>query len=255
MSRFTLWRAALAAVALALAGTAAAEDAAGSFCEPPGSELLTDNAGDVVVLVNSPAGGLPVAALDLTTLKVAESASADGATLLVFTLKVTDLARPVPSAVWVVSFENAARQIMAVRMVTDSSGAATFDSYAAGADNDGNTDGQFPDGAVTPAQPESNFAADGTITIVVKADDVHVKPGDKIKRFAALASPIAGTADAPTATTGGDEMPDELARRGEVTTGECGGNAKSLVEQMGGALNPALLLPLLMLAGLRRRTR
>lgn len=241
-----------AALLSAFTGWAIAEDApAGEdVCAVPGATVLTDATGDVDVEGLAPAA-LPVGLADLESLKVAYDDTGDAAKV-VFTIKTGAIAQLPPQLFWYASFKSPNNTFYGVRMITGAPPAATFESYTLGASTGDVSDGRFVD-VVKPADPASNYAADGTITIVVPALDIGIRNGgDSLKQFNS-----GSVLDAGAPGVGGfafvlDGMPDDLSRRGEVTL-QCGDAPKSLIEKMGGALNFALLLPLLGLAALRRR--
>jgi hypothetical protein len=114
-------------------------------------------------------------------------------------------------------------KVRGVRMAykgTSNPGGPTFESYAARPSNAGTADGRFADGAtLKPAEPTSNYdAANGKITIVVKASDLAVAPGQSLNGFNAAVTEttdFAGLGAGATATV--DEVPNGLARSGENT--------------------------------------
>lgn len=243
-------RAALAGVMLAaVSATVSAQDAA-SFCKLPGQLLLEDAAGDGGVL-----GLVPLDSLDLLSLHVAQPTQEDGVSRIVFTLKTSALTVLPPQAAWFTSFQAGGGNPRGVRMQTDNQGNASFVSYLVATDTNGNTTGSLVDSS-KPAEPESNFNADGTITIVVKASDIGLREGaGTLKDFNAGSVATFGDPNVGSVASQADGMPDDLSRSGSVEgTGNapCESAAKAGVERFGGALNFALLLPL-MLLGLRRR--
>lgn len=246
-----------ALLGLAIAGTAqAGGDTA--LCAAPGVELLTDNTGDV-----DGAGLLPVGLpLSMYDIESAHLAQVDGGDKLTFTLKVSSLSALPPSSAWFISFKAPDNQIRGVRLITDITGAESFVSYTGGANNDGGVDGRFVDSS-KPA--EGSYTADGTIVITVPASDIGVKKeGDIISQFNAGTVLTIGTADVAALGVVPDAAPDDLGRRGSVTTvssAECTGSAtksgllgSSHTNRFGGSLGLGLLLPFA-LFGLRRRTR
>lgn len=259
--RFTLAACAAAAISLPVA----AADSAESLCTAPGITVLTDPAGDA-----DPGGlgvGLPVDSEDLVSLQVAQPEQADGIERLVFTLKVSSFATPMlPMTSWFSSFKSPDKRFHAVRMITDQMGTPAFQSYVVkpGDPTVGSADpnGDFAeDGSIKPAEAESNFKDDGTITIVVKVSELGVKTaGSEIKDFSAYVANQFGNDMVATLSSTADAMPDDGSRSGSITTT---GNApcKGLAAKaglangstFGGALNPALLLPLMLLAARRRR--
>src|SRR6266404_4175603 len=84
---------------------------------------------------------------------------------LFFTIKVASLNTLTPNSIYFTSFTidgapEAAGNVHAVRMVVDSTGAAIFESYTAGAANSGAVDGRFVvAGSNKPAEAGSRFEA------------------------------------------------------------------------------------------------
>ena len=239
-----------AAAALALGATNAAAQACGPV------ELLADPAGDwsnpQSDLIGAGAG-LPEQ--DLLGLTIAES-QADGEALLTFRILTAGApaAGVLPNAFWFASFETPEGVIYGVRLQTDSSGVASFFSYIAdpagtAATGQGPTDGRFVrEGSEKPAQA-GEFAADGAVTITVKAADIGIAAGQTLGPFNA-ASVQGGTVPGVVGfATTVDEAPDGLGRDGFYDLGSCGGKSGLLGA---GGLTASLLLPLA-LVGLRRR--
>jgi hypothetical protein len=154
----------------------------GSSCEFPGIRVATDRSGDQV--------GAPANAdLDLQAISLAEP-FVDGASKLVFTMKVADLSIVPPSRTWRIIWNYPVRPAnisptttfegrFFVGMTSSATGAVTFDYGRI--INEGvlvNTVSQFRIGA---ADPESNFTRDGTITLVLSTDKIgNPGPGDLI---------------------------------------------------------------------------
>lgn len=251
-------RTALALLCTLSVGNVSAQEE--SLCTAPGLSVLSDAAGDVDFQF-LPAG-LPVDGYDVQALSVAELAGADGPQLL-FTLKVASLAQPTPRQAWFATFLSGDKRAYAVRMAVDEEGAVAFQSYTVLIDADGNvTEGRYPEtGSVKPAQPESSFDADGTIRIVVNAQDLGLRKGvGKISGFNAGSLQQIPTGD--TLTPSGDllaliadGMPDDMARSGpEIEVGStCAASKSAAPAQFGGAFGAAALLLLALGAGLRRR--
>lgn len=225
--------------------------AAQSACEVPGLLILEDASDDATV---------PLPMLDVLSLEVAQPVQDDGVARLVFTIKTGALTALPPQSAWFTSFASPGGTIRGVRMQTDTTGAASFISFVA-AEASAETGGGYPGTLVDtskPAEPESNFSADGTITIVVKAADVGIRnPGDELKEFNGGSILTIGAEGVASGSLNTDTMPEDLAdRRGSFTTTgnqPCTGTSKSGVEQFGGAFGFGLLLPFFMMLGLRRR--
>ena len=265
MSTFYRYSAAAALLSGAAAIAAAADGPAESLCAAPGITVATDAAGDED-LIGAPAGltqGIPPdSGADLLSLQVAQAPGGDGIPRIVFTLKTSGLSAPdpLPFTSWFASFKGPDKQVRAVRMLTDQTGTPVFQSYIVEAPTVGGTDpnGDFAvSGSEKPAEAESNFSSDGTITIVVRAPDIAVKkPGDALKGFVGGVTQLLGNSTTGQLSSSEDSMPDGFVRAGEIVTVDngCAGGGKSLAQAFGGALGFGLLLPLLGLLGLRRRT-
>lgn len=255
------------AAALLLSGASAlafAQEAGESLCVAPGITVLTDPADDVTVSDTLPAG-LPIDSADLLSIQVAQPAQADGVVRLLFTLKVASLAALPPSSKWYTSFKSPNGNFYGVRMVTNEMRAVSFQSYSVAGSLDtgegGASDGRFAE-APKPAEAESSFSADGVISIVVKAADIGLgKPGD-VTQFNAGTVLRLSPADMDVLAGVLDGAPDDLSRRGSLTTTaneECKSAAKSTPApasaQFAGALGFALLLPLVFFGAYRRAHR
>lgn len=245
--------------ALALAATAAEE----SVCTAPGVTVLTDAGGDVmlgtvVILVGQPPIGLPISHADLLSVQVSEAAASDGAARLVVRLGVASMTTVpflLPQANWYVSFKAPDKKLHGLRMMTDQTGAETYQSYLVapgGLQGDGASDGRFAEaGSEKPLDAASSYDDTG-ISFVVDPKDVGVSSDDAVlSSFNAAQLQTADLVAVGFADTF-DTVPDGLAREGSVALSKCSGG-KSLVQKFGGALGLGLLLPLLGLAGLRRR--
>lgn len=240
---------------------AAAQDATGeSVCVVPGMTVLTDAAGDASFQGAVP---VPLDTFDLISVQVAQPPQDDGVNRLVFTIKVAglaDLPALPPVASWYTSFKGINGSFYGVRMNTDPTGAVAFQSYSVAGSLDtgdgGISDGRFADNPKA-AEAASNYSDDGTITIVVKASDVGASRDGELKQFNAGTVQRVGEESVGGAAFVLDGAPDDLSRRGSVAVAEapdCAAASKSAPGQFGGALNFALLLPLIGLAGLRRRS-
>lgn len=248
---------ALFAGLLTISAGAPAQDAAA--CTEPGLNLLNDATGDVDFQF-LPAG-LPVGPLDVESLHVAQLPSTDGVVRLMFTLKTGALTQLAPRQAWFASFDTG-RSTQGVRMVVENDGVVSFESYAVLVDTEGNvTEGRYPEtGSVKPAEAESSFDADGTIRIVVKADNIGLRKQEGLLsgfNAASLQQIPTGdslTEDGDLLALVADGMPDDMSRSGEfaVSPSACGAAAKS-APGFGGVFGGSGLVVLLMLAGWRRR--
>ena len=130
-------------------------------CKLPGITILTDPAGDLI----TPIGVTTYPGYDLRSLSIAEPSNL--ADKLVFTIKVESLMTVPPDARWPVQFRLASDPANLGRWVdmsTDAAGMVTFNygTFVV-------TNGAYgnPNTTVGQADAESNFNADGTITIVL----------------------------------------------------------------------------------------
>lgn len=260
MNRFVVRGVAAALLSGATAYAVAQEAAEESTCVAPGVTVLTDAAGDASAEGFVP---VPLDTYDMLSVQVAQPPQEDGVNRVVFTIKVAglaDLPQLPPVASWYTSFKGINGSFYGVRMNTDPTGAVAFQSYSVAGSLDtgdgGVSDGRFADTPKT-AEPESNFNPDGTITIVVKASDIGASRDGELKQFNAGTVQRVGEESVGGAAFVLDGAPDDLSRRGAVAVAEapdCSASSKSGLNQFGGAFNLVLLLPLLGLAGLRRRS-
>jgi hypothetical protein len=225
-----------------------------NVCLTPGLTIASEGTGDAINVVNGAPAGVPAPAqADLTLLTVSEPYLVGGALTLDFQLKTaaTGGALP-PDTVWFVSFRNAAGVAYAVRMITNATGAMSFQSYRVAAGSNNAYRGDFVSGTPKAALPSSGYApATGLITIVVPASDIGVTaPGQSINALLAISSKLAG-AEVPSSplTNGGftgvsqplDLMPNEGVGVGTVTTvpvAQCGPNAPPLPVLRVSAIGP-----------------
>jgi PKD domain/Fibronectin type III domain len=135
-------------------------------CKLPGITILTDPAGDLV----TPIGVTTYPGYDLRSLSIAEPFTL--VDKLVFTIKVEDLTTVPPDARWPVQFRLASDPAALGRWVdmsTDAAGMVTFNYgtfvVTAGAYGSPNT-------TVGQADAESNYNADGTITLVLSRSKI-----------------------------------------------------------------------------------
>jgi hypothetical protein len=151
-----------------------------------------------------------------------------------------------PNAVWYTSFETPEGGKYGIRMETDGSGTARMYSYevaAGGLEGDGPGDGRFVEGETGAAEPGSGWEADGTITLIAKAEALGVYPpfaGQSLGPFNA-ATIQGGDLVAVSFATPVDTMPDGLSRDGFYDLSGCG--AKALLPSGSGLLLGALPAP------------
>jgi hypothetical protein len=160
-------------------------------CAEPGLIVVTDAKGDALA---------PLPAHDVERLSVAEP-SEPGIGKVTFLLKVASLATVPPSTTWPINFKGANGNDYWVAMKTSATGAVSF-SYGNG------TNAAV---AGSPADPASNFSADGTIRIVVPRSGFgNPSPGATISGFLTRVRAELGPAGALTP----DNAPDSLAGGG-----------------------------------------
>ncbi len=142
---------------------------------------------------------------------------------LYFTIKVGSLSTLTPSTFYYTTFTidgaaEAAGNVHGARMVVDAAGAATFESYIAGASNAGTVDGRFVASSI-PAEAGSNYNANGAITIIVKRSDVGAAPNQTLTNWNGAVAQTAGG----VATAILDGMPSTTGT--PVSTISRGGNS------------------------------
>jgi hypothetical protein len=163
-------------------------------CAEPGAVLVNDAQGDAL-------DQLP--AHDIQRISVAEPAEI-GPGKVLFRLKVASLAVVPPSTTWPIAFKGAGGADYWVRMATSATGAVTF-AYGAGTN---------PAATGTPADPASNFSADGTIRIVVPRTAFgNPAPGGLLTTFLTRVRVELG----PVGGITPDNAPDSLTGAGSYT--------------------------------------
>jgi len=163
-------------------------------CTTPGITILTDPEGD-----GSLPTGTPVGANDIISVSLAEPFGV-GEGKLVFTIKMRDLASPLPpNNRWPVQFAAPDGKNYVVAMMTNASGAVSF-AYGQG------TTGTVP---TTRADPLSNYTPSGIITIVVPRSGVgNAAVGQQLTGFLMRQTAVALTPD---------NAPDGLGPAGSYT--------------------------------------
>ncbi|MFN2467533.1 MAG: hypothetical protein ABR521_05300 [Gaiellaceae bacterium] len=185
-------------------------------CTPPGLEILTDPAGDALDTLESH---------DVTKLSIGEPAFDPAASKVVFTLKVVSLADIPPQTTWPVAFDapgdpDPAAPSRWVAMTTSPPfGTAVTPAFIYG---DGGVSAALADGTL---DAESNFNADGTITLVASYDKIgNPTVGGTLVGFLTRIRD-----DAVAVSITPDNMPDDLAPAGSYTlVGNCGPTAVEL---------------------------
>lgn len=237
-------------------------------CVAPGDVVIEDPAGDApfLLLGDAPAGTPATAFLDITGISIAAPAAAEGEDAkIIFSIQTSGQfpspALPPNFAVFS-SFLDSRNLVRGVRMQADSMGLPHFFSYVAGANgaDPPGFDGRFvEEGSQVPAEAESNYGADGVVTIVVKAKTLRAETGSVLSgvnggTVAAVA--VEGVGGLLAFVT--DEVPAALERgTGFFQIPDCA--AKSVAAKQGsgllaGGLPLALLMPLMLVALTRRRS-
>ena len=186
-----------------------------SACVVPGLTLLSDNAGDTssaLGLVSTPA---PPGS-DLLSFQLAQPYQGDGIPRLVFTINTDANVSNTEPAGWsayvaMKLIRGATTTYTAVHLTFNPN--ATFESYTPGANNSGGVDGRFVTaGSQKPAEAGSNYdGTNGKITIIVKASDLGLAPGDIINGFVSATSQTTDPLSVGAgATSLYDQMPDSL---------------------------------------------
>lgn len=249
----TIYAAAMLAAGLAAAPAQAADE---SLCSAPGITILQDPTGDVNVEGLAPAS-VPVSMFDLVSVQAALDDSGD-APVMTFTIKAAGAIGAggvlPPNSAWFVSFKSADNKFYGVRMSSGATVTPTFESYTLGESNGGTTDGRFAD-VITPA---SGSLDSDTITIVVPGKDIGItRLGTSLTQFNSGAMTGVGAAGVSVLAVVLDSAPDDLSRRGSLDLDACATadapKSGVLGKSFGGALGLGLLLPLMGIAGLRRR--
>jgi hypothetical protein len=201
-----------------------------TVCIGSGLTFLTDPGGDTSAalgFVNTPA---PPGA-DLLRLQVSQPFATNGVVKLVFRIQTDPGQSPQPPAsAWYVSMKMPDGKVRGVHMAWRGP-TPDFESYVASPSTGGGTDGRFVNTAtIKPAEPESKYEPNkGLITIVVKASDLGLKPGDVIGGFNSAVTQSTDVANIGRGgTTTYDEMPNGLVHTGSFSFG---GNAACLPNQ------------------------
>jgi hypothetical protein len=158
-------------------------------CVAPGALVNSDAAGDQVIAPFNPY-------FDIQSISVAEPFFAAGENKLVFTLKTADLSVLPPDTRWQVDFVGQDGVQYWVNMNTESGPEPVFQFGLAGAINV--VIGVGVDITLGEAEPESNFSPDGTITLVVRNEDVGgSRAGDHLEAITGVVkteAQVSGTA-------------------------------------------------------------
>jgi hypothetical protein len=168
----------------------------GSSCDPNGLRILEDASGDQI--------GAPLEGdMDIQWVSIGEPFFADGSRKLVFKIKMASLASLKPNRMWRILWSYPDAPVPGnptstsfvgryyIGMNVNSDGVATFE-YGIAQTLSAVVVNASPAERFGPADPESNFSADGTITLVISADKVGgPKAGDVIGALVARSYPVA----------------------------------------------------------------
>lgn len=182
-----------------------------NVCSLKGLTILTDAAADST----GPSG------TDLLSAHMSQPYVADGNVKFIFTINTDqNTTGTPPGSGWYIAIkvadpnDSTKVRYTGVRMDGAASG-PTFSSYVPGTNTSGGTDGRFVDSS-KPAEPQSNYDPNkGVITIVVKASDLGLNPGDTITGFVSGSSQSTDPLNLGAgATQVWDSMPDSLTFTG-----------------------------------------
>ena len=184
------------AVGTSCGTNAVVSKATGSSCGPNGIRILEDASGDQI--------GAPLEGdMDIQWVSIGEPFFADGSRKLVFKLKVANMASLTPNRMWRIlwsypdapaapsptSTAFAGRYYIGMNL--NSEGVASFE-YGIAQNLTAVVVNASPAERLGAADPESNFNADGTITMVISADKVGgPMPGDLIGALVARSYAVA----------------------------------------------------------------
>ena len=189
-----------------------------SICIVPGLTKLTDASGDTsVTIINLVPTPAPPGS-DLHSFQLAQPYEADGIPRLVFTLNVdtNPSGTEPPGSAWYVAMKivnGATTTYKGVHMAWTNPTTPTFESYTPSPNTSGGVDGRFVEsGSQLPAEAASNYdAAQGKVTIIVKASDLGLNPGDTITGFVSGVSQSSDPGNIGAGATAlYDQMPDSL---------------------------------------------
>jgi hypothetical protein len=205
----------------------------GSSCGTNGLRILEDASGDQI--------GAPLEGdMDIQWVSIGEPVFADGSRKLVFKMKLANLASLTPNRMWRILWSYPDAPVAGnpsssafvgryyIGMNVNAQGAATFE-YGIAQTLSAVVVNASPAERLGPADPESGFNADGTITLVISADKVGGPgAGDMIGGVVARSYPVA-----QDITLRGDSASD-VASLGNtyvlVGNGSCGGGSTTCLE-------------------------
>jgi hypothetical protein len=198
-----------------------------SICVAPGLTELTDPAGDPSVTIINLAPTPAPPGSDLLSFRLTQPYQSDGIPRLTFTIN-TDanptstgpagsawyVAMKIPGPDPSVAGDTSTVHYRGVHMSFTNPASPVFESYTPGANSGGGVDGRFVNpGSQKPAEAGSNYdGPNGKITIIVKASDLGLKPGDNIAGFVSGVSQSSDPANVGAGLTAlYDQMPDSLS--------------------------------------------
>lgn len=184
------------AVGTSCGTNAAVSKPTGSSCGATGVRILDDASGDHI--------GAPLEPdMDIQWVSIGEPVFADGSRKLVFRMKVASLASLRPNRMWRILWSYPDAPVAGnpsstsfvgryyIGMNTDDSGVATFE-YGIAQTLSAVVANASPAERFGPAEPESGYNADGTITLVISVDKVGgPTAGDLIGAVVARSYPVA----------------------------------------------------------------
>ena len=183
----------------------------GNPCVFPGVTVLTDAVGDATDMQSSH---------DIVQLSIAEPASINAPSnpKIMFVLKMVSLQNVPPDTTWPIVFHAPAgdfwvRMTDVVHPIINPTGAIQF-AYGPGTGADVYVSGNPAGNPGTPADPASNFSADGYIRIVIPRSGIgNPLPTQQLTQFLVRITVEDGLGGGVTP----DNMPDSLARAGSYT--------------------------------------
>ena len=197
-----------------------------SACVTPGITKLTDPAGDTSVVLGLTTTPAPPGS-DLLSFQLAQPYQDDGIPRLIFTINTDSnptgtepsgsawyVAMKIPGPDPSVPGDTSTFHYRGVHMAFTNPTTPVFEIYTPSGNTSGGVDGRFVNpGSQIPADPASNYdAAGGKITIIVKASDLGLNPGDTIAGFVSAVSQSTDPANTGVGATAlYDQMPDSLS--------------------------------------------
>ena len=197
-----------------------------SACVTPGLTKLTDPAGDTSLVLGLATTPAPPGS-DLLSFQLAQPYQSDNIPRLVFTINTDSnpTGTEPPGSAWYVAMkipgpdpsvpgDTSAFHYRGVHMAFTNPTTPVFEIYTPSGNTSGGVDGRFVNpGSQIPAESGSSYdAANGKITIIVKASDLGLNPGDTIAGFVSGVSQSSDPANIGAGATAlYDQMPDSLS--------------------------------------------